>query len=405
MKQFGMLYRYELKKILKKKLVWVTFFLCMAISATAILADLTGSYYVDGEIADTHYNMFLVDSGYERQLSGRKIDQELLREVAEAYGKIPKTMDGRYTLTEEYQMYARPYSAIFNIARKWSGMDAEELLCWEADERELYERKEEIRKACCDQLLLTDREKSFWEKKSGRTEEPLTWLYHEGYAVLMRKLEMLGLLMLLLTTVCLSGIFPEEHMRRTDQMILCSLRGKKDVYRVKMLAGVSISAAAVLLMTGLTVVLTFGIYGTEGFEADFMLFPSRNMYSYPLSIGEACLIGYGMLFITTIMYGLFVMVLSELLRGGMPTLAVSAGLTIAGMIYTVPGQYRVLAQIWDWLPVKFLSTRNLFDIRLLTVLGHGFLSWQAVPALYLLCCLVLAAAGGRIYRKYQVSGR
>lgn len=75
MKQFGMLYRYELKKILKKKLVWVTFFLCMAISATAILADLTGSYYVDGEIADTHYNMFLVDSGYERQLSGRKIDQ------------------------------------------------------------------------------------------------------------------------------------------------------------------------------------------------------------------------------------------------------------------------------------------------------------------------------------------
>ena len=49
MKQFGMLYRYELKKILKKKLVWVTFFLCMAISATAILADLTGSYYVDGE--------------------------------------------------------------------------------------------------------------------------------------------------------------------------------------------------------------------------------------------------------------------------------------------------------------------------------------------------------------------
>ena len=64
MKQFGILYRYELKKIIKKKLLWVTFFICMALTAVSVLSNLMGSYYVDGEIVDTHYHMFLVDRAY-----------------------------------------------------------------------------------------------------------------------------------------------------------------------------------------------------------------------------------------------------------------------------------------------------------------------------------------------------
>ena len=72
MKQFGILYRYELKKIIKKKLLWVTFFICMALTAVSVLSNLMGSYYVDGEIVDTHYHMFLVDSAYSRTLSRQR---------------------------------------------------------------------------------------------------------------------------------------------------------------------------------------------------------------------------------------------------------------------------------------------------------------------------------------------
>lgn len=405
MKQIGILYQYELKKILKKKLVWVTFFACMAIAVTAAVADLTGSYYVDGEIVDTHYHMFLVDSGYEKQMSGRKIGQEMLEEMEEGYGEIPAAADGRYTLTDEYHTYARPYCAIFNTVRRWTGMDADALMHWEADEEELYAMREALRKELCEQLFLTEQEKAFWEKKEAQVEKPLTWFYHEGYSALLRKLKLLSLLMLLLTAVCLSGIFPEEHVRRTDQLILCCSRGRKDVYMAKILAGVSISLAAVLSMAGVTAALLFGLYGTEGFGAAFGLYPTRNLYSYPLTMGEACLIAYGVLFVTAFLFGVSVMVLSELLHNGMATLAVSTGTVIAGLVCRIPEQYRILSQIWDWLPMSFSNIWNIFDTRLLILYGHGFVSWMAVPVLYLLGSGMLVAAGSRVYKRYQVSGR
>ena len=404
MKQLGVLYRYELKKIIKKKLVWVTFFICMAVTAVSVLSNLMGNYYVDGELVDTHYHMFFVDSAYSRNLSGREIDQKLIGEVMEAYGKIPSTA-GRYLLTEEYQTYARPYSSIFQTVRWWSGMETEELMGWKADEEELYALKAATCKEYYERLFLTDREKAFWAEKEAQTDRPVTYVYHEGYADLMRKVKVVGMLVLLLTAVCLSGVFPEEHMRRMDQLMLSSIWGKKDVYWAKILAGISVSAAASLLMAGLAAGLSLGIYGIEGFQAAFQLYPSNNLYSYPVTMGQACLIAYGMLLVTAILASLSVMVLSELLHSNVAALSVSTGVIVAGMICNVPAQYRILAQIWNWLPVTVLHSWNIFDLRLLTVFGHHFLAWQALPVIYILCSIGLAVVGKHFYKEYQVSGR
>lgn len=187
--------------------------------------------------------------------------------------------------------------------------------------------------------------------------------------------------------------------------MLSSVWGKNDVYWAKILAGISVSITASLLMTGLAAGLSFGIYGSEGFQAAFQLYPSNNLYSYPMTIGQACLIAYGMLLITAILTSLLVMVLSELLHSSIATLSILAGIIIAGMICNVPAQYRILAQIWNWLPMTILDSWNIFDLRLLTVFGHHFVSWQAIPVIYLLGSIGLAAAGRYVYKGYQVSGR
>jgi len=51
----------------------------------------------------------------------------------------------------------------------------------------------------------------------------------------------------------------------------------------------------------------------------------------------------------------FVMVLSELPHSNIATLAVSTGLLIMIMIVSVPEQYRVFAQLLDWLPWSSLK--------------------------------------------------
>lgn len=87
MNNFGTVYCYEVKKILSRKLTGIVFLICVCCVLLFTLADLSGNYYVDGEVVDTHYHMFQVDQGYRRALSGRALDQQLLEEMAAAYPK------------------------------------------------------------------------------------------------------------------------------------------------------------------------------------------------------------------------------------------------------------------------------------------------------------------------------
>ena len=96
MNNLNLLYRYELKKITGRKLFWITLLLCLLTIISVPALSLTGKYYVDGVFADTHYHMFLVDQAYEKALSGRAIDQTLLKETLTAYRKI-QDPEGRYT--------------------------------------------------------------------------------------------------------------------------------------------------------------------------------------------------------------------------------------------------------------------------------------------------------------------
>lgn len=251
--------------------------------------------------------------------------------------------------------------------------------------------------------FLTEAEKEFWRSKEQQIDTPLTYYYHEGFENILNCFLTDGVLMLLFAAICLSNLFTDEHIRRTDQLVLSSIEGREPAYWAKILAGVTISVVFAAFMTLLTAGLCLGIYGTEGFELPFQIFFSS--YSYPITIGQACLIAYGILIIASILAAVFVMVISELCRSGITALSISTGLIILGNVMIVPEQYRIIAQIWDWSPMAYLSPWNVFDPRTLPLFGQCFVSWQAVPVIYLLLSAAFAVAGKYIYQKYQVSGR
>lgn len=170
MKQIWTLYRYEWKKIVKRRLVWI----CMAISAVMIAATVGGTvldilYEDDGE-TETMYQAFQKDKAYQKALEGKIIDQELLEETMAVYGTIPKDVE-RYSQTEEYEAYARPYSAIFQYIRIATDMVTKEARQWEADERELYDMHLEMLMREADSCRLSQDEKDFWLAQ----EERKTW--------------------------------------------------------------------------------------------------------------------------------------------------------------------------------------------------------------------------------------
>ncbi len=402
MRNLWTIYKYEIKKLTGKKLLWVTALLCMVCIVITAFAGLIGTYYVDGEPIESNYEAFKKDQAYRKEISGRYIDEALLRETVDGYSHVP-TDALRYTLTEEYENFARPYSDIFNLIRSWTGMNLSDIQVWEVNEVALYEARMQCLESNWQSIPLTEKEKEFWRNKEIQIDTPLVYYYHEGYENTLHSFLTVGVLMLLFVSICLSNLFADEHIRRTDQLVLSSVGGKEPAYWAKILAGVTVSVVAATLMTLMTMGFNLGIYGAEGFGMPFQ--SCFSTYSYPITIGQACLIAYGVLIVASILAAVFVMVISELFHSGIVALSISTGLIILGNVLIIPTQYRVIAQIWDWSPMAYLSTWNVFDPRTLTIFGHCFTSWQTVPVIYILLSIVLSVAGKYIYQRYQISGR
>lgn len=102
--------------------------------------------------------------------------------------------------------------------------------------------------------------------------------------------------------------------------------------------------------------------------------------------------------------GVFVMMLSEVLHSSVGTLAIIIGIIFVPMFFSIPQEYRLLAQLWSYLPGNFV-VGNIFSMRTVVVFGKVFLSWQAVWVLYTVLGSLFAFVAKRVFVKYQVSGR
>ena len=402
MNNFSVLYRYELKKLLQKKILWVALAVCFVGILFSLLFPLVGSYYVDGMYIDSNYNMHLTDQGYRKALDGRSIDQALLEETVTAYSRVPMDVSP-YSLTEEYQAYARPYSEIFNLIRSWTGMEPGAAAQWTPNEDTLYAAMEQTMHTAWNYNYLTDGEIAYWEARLNALQTPFVYEHHDGYMYILEVFLTAGFMMLLYTAIALSNVFPDEHTHRTDQLVLSAPLGRNTVYWAKLTVGITAGTMGALLMTLFTWAVSLCVYGTGGFDMPIQLF--YTSYAGTLTIGQTCLIAYGCLTVTAVLMSIVVMVLSELFRSGIGALSVTTAMLLASALVQVPAQYRVLGQLWDYLPTSFLAMWNVFDCRLISLFGMHFTSYEIIPVIYLIGAVALSLLGKKLYARYQVTGR
>lgn len=405
------LFRYEFQKIVARAMVWVVLAVSLLLILVTISSALLGNYYADGEYIGSNYEMFQVDKGYQHTLDGRLIDTELLGEMLNAYSKVNLTAE-QYSLTEEYQRYARPYSAIFNYVRQSTGLSGQKVLTLgtsaqgqgkEANAENLRVMRLERQEKRWEDFYLTKAEKTYWRGEEEKIENPVTFRYVEGYATLFSAVYTIGLLAIFTVALCLSGVFAEEHIRRTDQLILSSPLGRGKIFFAKFLAGLAFA----LLLTILFALVAFGaaflLYGAEGFDGAFQLIYAGS--SLPISVGEAVLIAYFMVIVAGVFTGALTMMLSQVLGNGVGAMAIITGMIMLPMFFTMPEEYRVLGQLWSYLPSDFVAGWSTFSPQTV-VLGHKvFLPHQVVPILYMGLGAVCVLVGKRSFVKYQVSGR
>lgn len=427
MEQMWTLYVYELKKIVCRKMVWVTagimLLLCVLMRFVNLI-NIEYSYIKDGKeesVTISGYEWMEIEKKFARALSGRKIDDTLLQEMQDFYKEKNEGKESgnemaiksdletgaqisvtagdteNEALKKEELLDKQRYMPILSYVQ-WVMEDYER--AYTTDAKALYaEREHLVAESRADQML-TEEELDYWKEQDTRLKIPFTYTYMDGWKNLWDGANVINCMLLLLLSISLSGVFSVEHLRRMDAMILCSQYGKSKLYFAKILAGITFGAAAALLLFGTAAVSSVAVSGADGLGGALQTaFP---LTSRRMCMGQLILLLFFLVLLISALYSIAIMFLSEWLKKSVGVMAVPVGIMIFTLFVDIPYRFKTISQIYDLLPTNLLMRQELWNDRLFSVMGKYLTNFQMAPVVYILLSILLFGMGKRIYQKYQV---
>lgn len=402
MNNFEILFRYEWKKIWKKKIVWVMgsiviigFIwsnLCFLISYKSIQTDPDGNVHA---IELGGYEAYVRKCENARKLDGRRIDEELLREVWKDYEN------------EEYDEIQNLLASV--DTESWRKVEVTATGSADADMMEegvksWYQglqvaAKEEINSA----VGLTPAERQYWLAQDAKVEKPLTYTYAKSWGEILSYIQDVNLWLVLFCAVCLSGVFSEERRKKTDSLILSTKNGKNPVFFAKLLASIAFAILWFLILHGINSFVSFLFYGVEGFSAQIQLVAPR--ISAAITIGQAVLQLLGITILAAILISILCTVLSEWFGSSVAVLAVAGGGAFLSLLIEIPADHRVLAQIHDLFPVNLVSVYTFLDYKTISVFGLRLTDLQFAYVLYPLLAVIIMFLGWWRYCRCHAGSR
>ena len=378
------LYKFELRKIISRKIVWITggiLLIGLLIWGVAsALLPVNREYSVSSL---NGYEANRAERASAEQISGRAIDQTLIDEMRLAYKDF--IYNGNYN-------NALPYLDVYDLIGNVLGTHAStEIL--ECDSDTFYKKLNSLLEANTPAGMDVN---SF--------DDPITYDgYFDGWRKVSDMMKFVACMEIMFIAICLSTVFTVEHTRKTDPIILCTRLGKKKLYAAKVLAGLTVGIGFTLLLS----ILMFGIvallYGFDGYNTilQFVLLRPFN-----LTIGQAVLILVALSFVGASLVSLFTMMLSELTKNSVATIGTITGVMLVTMfIMEMPANLKLLSEIWYLLPSNLVSLNGAFRYSALSIGGSTLAAYQYAPFVYVVLAIVFSTIGKVTYNRYQISGR
>ena len=388
------LYAFELKKIMKRKItVAGTAILLLTVIFMPLINIIAPNQYP--EYFSSSYDKLQHQKQYDEAISGRKIDDTLLNEMASSYSS-----DSTITGNEDAP-FVRPYNnlyslvlEIYNYAPRSEG---------ELTADDLYSTRESRIRSSLESSYLSKGEQEYWLEKESHVQKPFTYEPYLAMEDTGYMLYSLNVLMLFICAMVLAGVFSDEISRKTDALIMCSQNGRRPLYIAKILAGLTFCFALSCICGAIIILMNTALYGTSGFSAQIQL--SFWDYSYPMTMGQFVLLEWALLILANLLSAGIVMLLSIVLKNGVATMSVIAGAIIIGMCVTIPEQYELLSRIWTYNTVNLPSVWGTGSTELVGFGGKYLTVWQFGPIIYAVITAALLWLGFTIYIRYEVKSR
>ncbi len=422
MRNFGTLYKFELKKLCQRKMIWVALVILAVAAVLPAVSQVTGKMYVSNDATGgedqvwTHYELVQRQRQDPAGLDGRPLDTDLIQETIGKMGYVSRiTMsvagsdNAKQTVTVRQAdpdetgwtldgyIIRGEYGDIYNNV--WS-MVSEEKITEDLTAEDYYTAVDDARERDYIGWGLTEGEKAWWDAQAANLETPLTVTGYPdgGWCNLAETAYVANLFIFLFAIIALAGLFPMERQRRTDALIQCAQNGRTPLYAAKFLAGLTASFCGGVVILGAMAAGCLVLLGPEdaATAVQQLIYPA---YGAPMTVRKLALIVCGIYLVASLCHAAFVMAVSLCTRVGTAAMAGCFGAMILFiMVPALPLSHPRLSHAWSLLPAVFGNSGAVYDSRLVHIGGY-LTNLQAAPLLWLILTLALAALGLALHRR------
>lgn len=386
MKNLGTLFGYEMKKIWKRPMTWVTVLLFCTIFVCVTLRPFLaggGATFTTVDADGREISRFLTGGEQyrlrvkgARALSGRPVDEAFFRTARET---IPA--GGTWFDRESYFYLTDPgYCDFYFDYSEWLDDTAEHY----------YAARQSGIDLSWQSFGLTGDEIAYWRGMEAKVEKPFVYQPVLGPRMLMNMTGSsgLGTFLPLLVGLCVCNLYAQERRTRTGALIFSSPRGRLCLYLAKALAGAVSAVLAALIVAGAGGLANLLSYGPWGLDGAIQLSPWLWGSSLPITMGQGILILLALLLAYALVCGAVTALMSVWSGSGVAALAVSVGVMLLAMTMnrTEPGWRAYMpANLVDERGLMSLQTANLFGARL-NLLQSGLLLYLALAVVLTALC-------------------
>ena len=416
----GSLIRYELKKMLSRRVSQVSIAAVLALVAVIAFFNITSQYALDPKEMGTEFEgtaaIAQIKANTEA-LAGPITDEEAteaLREFKEFVGP-----DGE--VKEEYRTDRKPYGEKANEYWEFSAKNGALMALltspWMQGYQmpvsaaaaidttgtvDLYGRVRSKIASGLDAngaLSYNDDERAFWSERAQGMQTPIEYGYAGGWEDFLNLAQFLIFAMLAVVITCAS-VFNGEYRAKTDAILLSTKFGKSRLGRAKAAASMIAASAIYWVFTLVFLAITLVFYGADGAGLPIQIYNITCTYGISLSAAAliCCLVGY---LATLALLGI-VLALSAKIDSPMGILAIGVALILIPVF--VPTMTSSIANHIIYLfPYDALNPFNLFDMVSYAI-GPVVVELPVfLAAFYLLLFATGIALAIRTFKRHQVA--
>ena len=371
------IYLYELKKLFCAKVNLIALTGAVIMLVFLVISSISEVQPVSREAA--------------KELDGRAIDGELIEEL-----KPAMKIENGSTVIEinaEYEKYVPTMDVITSV----TGYDMD---LTQLQGTEFYELREQELNQRIEKQRLSDKEKEFWRNQEAQVSKPFVYHYHSGPANLLKSFQALGFFILLLSAVGLSGVYARESADNMNQLLLCSRYGKKELYLIKFVAGLTWILTVALFVALAIFIPFYCVYGMEGMGEMLQLVKPLSMLPYTL--GHMLGVYIVIYLLAAVLFAAVTMLLSVITQNQLAVTCGILGYLLIDLFAELPDRFGVIQKIWLLRPNAVLMNTGFSNYRLIHLAGGLFLNYQAAPVIYAVISIAALLIGRRKYRRLQV---